>query len=264
MGLVRRSLGRASGRPALGAPGPTRRARAQRSIEAWRRVRATCVPRSTARGAGASSSAARIEVALPGGEVVAGDVEVVDGSRTVRWTASAHDRALRVDTTLDVLLLTASQPDVRWRSLRVFRKGNRGTCVTWTVPGEGPEERLARALGALSSLVALRRRGLAEPLPLLFRGAMAMLGRFSDGPAPPPSELLAAGLREWSPYQGRGDAGDPAVRYCFDASYEELAELPIRDGDPVVRFDAGASRLLVYSLALLDGLCALDDVGTAT
>jgi exodeoxyribonuclease V gamma subunit len=205
-----------------------------------------------------------IEVALPGGEVVAGDVDVVDGSRTVRWTASSHDRNLRVDTTLDVLLLTASQPGVRWRSLRVFRKNNRSTCVTWTVPGEGPEERRARAHEALTSLLALRRRGLAEPLPLLFRGAMAMLARFSDGPAPPPSELLAAGLREWSPYIGRGDAGDTAVRYCFDASYEELAELPVHDGDPAVRFDTGGSRLLVYSIALLDGLCALDDVGTAS
>ena len=205
-----------------------------------------------------------IEVLLPGGEVVVGDVDVVDGSRTMRWTASTNDRGLRVETTLDVLLLTASAPDVRWRSLRVFRKYNRATCVTWTVPGEGPEERRARALEALAGLVALRRRGLAEPLPLLFRGAMAMLGRFSDGPAPPPSDLLFVGLREWAPFQGPGDGGDPAVRYCFDASYEELAALPIRDGDPVPPVDAGGSRLLAYSLALLDGLCALDDVGTTS
>jgi exodeoxyribonuclease V gamma subunit len=205
-----------------------------------------------------------VEVTLPGGEVVTGDVDVVDGSRAVRWTASTNDRTLLVETTLDVLLLTASQPEVRWRSMRVFRKGNRAMCVTWTVPGEGPEERLARAHEALTSLVALRRRGLTEPLPLLFRGAMAMQPRFSDGPAPPPSDLLAVGLREWAPYLGRGDGTEPAVRYCFDASYEELAALPVRDGDPVTRFDTGGSRLLTYSLALLDGLCALDHVGSAT
>ena len=147
--------------------------------------------------------------------------------------------------------------------MRVFRDRSRAKCVTWTIPGEGPDERRARALQALGDLVALRRRGLAEPLPLLFRGAMEMLTKFSDGPPPPPSELLAAGLRQWTTYLGGGDATDNAVRYCFDASYEELAALPVRAGDPAPRFDAGGSRLLAYSLALLDGLCALDDVGTA-
>jgi len=53
------------------------------------------------------------------------------------------------------------------------------------------------------------------------------------------------------------------VRYCFDASYEELASLPVQPDDPTTAVDAGGSRLLAYSLALLDGLCALDDVGTA-
>jgi exodeoxyribonuclease V gamma subunit len=204
-----------------------------------------------------------IEVALPGGDVLVGDVEVFEASRAVRWTASANDRALRVSAVLDVLALTATQPEVRWRSLRVFRDRSKAKCVTWAVPGEGPEERQARALGALSDLVALRRRGLVEPLPLLFRATMAMLAKFSDGPPPPPADLLAAGLTAWTPYRGGGDADDKAVRYCFDASYEELAALPIRPGDPPTRFDAGESRLLAYSLALLEGLCALEDVGTA-
>jgi exodeoxyribonuclease V gamma subunit len=204
-----------------------------------------------------------VEVELPRGDVVVGDVDVFDGRHTVHWTASANDRALRVDATLDVLLLTASAPDVRWRSMRVFRDRSRAKCVTWVVPGEGPAERQGRAVAALESLVGLRRRGLAEPLPLLFRATMAMLTKFSDGPAPAPSELLAAGLTAWSPFRGGGDAQDDHVRYCFDASYEELAALPVRPGDPETRFDVGGSRLLAYSLALLEGLCALDEVGTA-
>jgi hypothetical protein len=118
-------------------------------------------------------------------------------------------------------------------------------------------------VAALSALVDLRRRGLAEPVPLLFRATMAMLPKFSDGPPPSAADLLAAGLTAWSPYRGGGDGLDPAVRYCFDASYEELAALPVQPDDPAPRFDAGGSRLLTYSLALLDGLCALDDVGTA-
>jgi len=204
-----------------------------------------------------------VEVALPEGDVVVGEVDVFDGRRTVRWTASANERALRVDATLDVLLLTATEPDVRWRSLRIFRDRSKAKCVTWAVPGEGPAERQGRALAALSSLVGLRRRGLAEPLPLLFRATMAMLPKFSDGPPPAPAELLAAGLTAWSPYRGGGDATDAAVRYCFDASYEELAALPVRPGDPTTRLDAGGSRLLAFSLSLLDGLCALDDVGSS-
>ncbi|HEV3212742.1 MAG TPA: exodeoxyribonuclease V subunit gamma [Acidimicrobiales bacterium] len=204
-----------------------------------------------------------VEVDLADGDVLVGEVDVFDGRRTVAWTASAHERNLRVDATLDVLLLTAAEPDVRWRSMRVFRDRSRAKCVTWAVPGEGPAERRARAVAALSALVDLRRRGLAEPVPLLFRATMAMLPKFSDGPPPSAADLLAAGLTAWSPYRGGGDGLDPAVRYCFDASYEELAALPALPGDPAPRFDAGGSRLLTYSLALLDGLCALDDVGTA-
>ena len=204
-----------------------------------------------------------VEVALPSGDVVVGEVDVFDGRRTVAWTASAHERNLRVDATLDVLLLTAAEPDVRWRSMRVFRDRSRAKCVTWAVPGEGPDERRTRAVAALGALVALRRRGLTEPLPMLFRATMAMLPKFSDGPAPAPSELLAAGLTAWAPFRGGGDAQDPAVRYCFDASYEELAALPVQRGDPEPPVDPGGSRLLAYSLALLDGLCALDDVGSA-
>ena len=200
----------------------------------------------------------QLEVELPDGGVLVGEVDVYDQQRVVGWTASAHDRAVHVSTSLEVLALTVAHPEVRWRALRVFRSGRSMTTRTWAVPGEDPGARRDRALRGLDELVGLRRRGLREPLPLLFKGAMAMLGKFKDGP-PSPATLLFEGEKSWARFDGLGESGEPAIRYCFDASYEELARLPVQPGDPQIRFDAGGSRLLTYSIALLEGLCALDD-----
>ena len=49
-----------------------------------------------------------------------------------------------------------------------------------------------------------------------------------------------------------------AVQYCFDASYEELCNQLASPADPVVDLDVGGSRLLTYSLSLLDGLLEFD------
>ena len=104
VGGLRGGLGRATRRPALGAPRAASPSARSLAPTACRRARATCarqVDGAWGRGAFERRS---IEVrARPAATSSSGDVDVFDGSRTVRWTASANDRALRVDAVLDVL-----------------------------------------------------------------------------------------------------------------------------------------------------------------
>jgi len=168
---------------------------------------------------------------------------------------------IRVDAMVDLLCLTAVHPEVRWRSHRVFRKGERAQCETSTVPGEDADERRARALEGLTTLLDLRRRGLRAPIPMFPGASGKILERLRAGKAAPSSvELIAAGFQGWKPFHMPGDQGDDAVRYCFDASYEELASEPATAADPTARLHHGGSRLLAFSLALADGLCVLDHV----
>jgi exonuclease V gamma subunit len=201
-----------------------------------------------------------VEVPLGGGDTIGGEVEVFGGRTVVQWTASSHDRQARVAAVVDLLVLTAAHPEVDWRALRVWRDERRAITVPVTVEGDTAVERRDRALRALETLADLRHRGLQEPLPLLFRVTMQMLGAFRGDEEPSARELLAEGSAGWSPYGEPGDQDDPAVRFCFDATYDELCGLEVREGDPVVHRDTGGSRLLTYSLALLEGLRAIETV----
>ena len=200
-----------------------------------------------------------LEVRLDGGNEVRGEVDVFAGTTTVRWTASSNDRKARVDSAVDLLLLTVSDPTVQWRSFRIWKDGRNANRKMLTVPGDSPDERHERASRGLELLVGLWRRGLAEPLPMFFSTTMSMLSCFKGEELPGMARLLAAGFEGWTTTNYTfGDDRDAAVRYCFDASYEELCNQRSTTRDPVVDLDVGGSRLLTYSLALLDGLLALD------
>ncbi len=202
---------------------------------------------------------ASLEVRLDSGDEVRGEVDVFAGTTTVRWTASSNDRKARVDSAVDLLVLTVHDPTTQWKSFRIWRDGRNANRKMLMVPGDSPDERHERASRGLELLVGLWRRGLAEPLPMFFSTTMSMLSCFKGEELPSMASLLAAGFEGWTTTNYRfGDDSDAAVRYCFDASYEELCNQRASAQDPVVDLDVGGSRLLTYSLALLDGLLALD------
>ena len=199
-----------------------------------------------------------VEVPVAGGTTIVGDVDVVGPSRIVHWTASTNDRRLLVEATIDLLLLTVAQPETEWHSVRILRKGRRAICPKKSIFAETPDGRRARAQLALDRLVELYRLGLAAPIPLFQRVVDKMRNECKHGVAAPPDALIEAGFSAWKPFFVPGDGDDEAVRYCFDASYEELAALPVQPGDPEVPFDTGGSRMVTYSFALLDALVELD------
>jgi len=200
-----------------------------------------------------------LDVRLDDGTSVRGEVDVYGGSTSVRWTASSNDRKARVDSAVDLLLLNVSDPTTPWKSFRVWRDGRSARRAMLMVPGDSADERRERASRGLELLVGLRRRGLAEPLPMFFNTSMSMLSCFTGEDAPSMARLLAAGFEGWlTTNYTFGDDRDAAVRYCFDASYEELCNQQVSAADPAVELDVSGSRLLTYSLALLDGLLVLD------
>lgn len=214
-------------------------------------------------GAMGPDAPARVAYAadLGDGGSVAGDADVYGGAAIVRWTTSSHDRALRAGAVVDLCGLTISQPDVAWRAVRIWRAGTKATCRQLTVPGASSDERVESARRALRTLAGLRRRGLAEPVPLFTRVTMQMASLFEKPRRTPvrADELIAAGSGGWAPFEGGGDSLDPSVRYCFEGSYDALCAEPWRDGDPVASIDTAGSRLLAYSSAMLEGLLVIDD-----
>jgi exodeoxyribonuclease V gamma subunit len=200
-----------------------------------------------------------LEVRLESGDTVRGEVDVFAGTTSVRWTASSNDRKARVDSAVDLLLLTVHDPGTQWRSFRIWRDGPGAHRKMLTVLGDSPDERRERASKGLELLVGLRRRGLAEPLPMFFGTTMAMRSSFTGEEPPSMAQLLVAGSEGFTSTDWTfGDDSDVAVQYCFDASYEELCNQLATPADPVVDLDVGGSRLLTYSVALLDGLLELD------
>ena len=201
-----------------------------------------------------------VEALLPSGDVVTAELDVYGSNSTMRWTASGSDKRARVEAAIDLFVLTVARPEVRWRSMRIWRAGKRAIAKPMSLDGVSPDQRRAQAVAALSGLTELRRLGLSEPVPLFFDVTMAMLGAWRHGDEPSARDLIAEGLGGWSPYGGRGDQDDPAVKFCFDGSYEELCAIPTRPGDPTVRLGTNGSRLVTLSLSLLECIGAIDSV----
>jgi hypothetical protein len=157
-------------------------------------------------------------------------------------------------------MLTVADPTVEWRAFRVFREGQKKSvdAPRLMVLGDTPEARSDRAVRALQGLLELRERGLGEPLPLFANVTRRLLAYLEKDAPTGPEELAAAGLEGWESLYAADDASDPAVRYCFDGTYDELLRLPVAPYDPEPHPLAGNSRLLASSLAYLDGILALD------
>jgi len=197
---------------------------------------------------------ARVRVAGPEGVELVAEIPVWGANRIVSWTPSSHDDDVRIESGVDLLLLSVAEPDVPWEATRLFRSGQRVTMRHLHVEAHSSDERRDLATRSLRILFDLHRRGMAEPVPLLTKASLRMAGALNDDRPPLVSELFAKG---WDGYKG-GDDQSRELAYCFDMGYEELCELEATDADPDVAFDVGRSRMLTYSLAMLEGLLFFD------
>ncbi|WP_141278366.1 exodeoxyribonuclease V subunit gamma [Pseudonocardia hydrocarbonoxydans] len=173
-----------------------------------------------------TAAAQRLRVGEPSSRDV--DVELADGTRVVGTLDGLHDRTLlrveysrlkaaqRLRAWVRLLALTAGTGE-GWQAVSLGRSTRDGIARATLAPVP-PEQ----ARHELSRLVALRRDGLCEPLPLATQTG-AEYARRRLGGADPDIALVDA-LRSWT-----GGIGE-----CTDAAHERVwgagADLPLGDG----------------------------------
>ena len=166
-----------------------------------------------------------VDVDLGGGRRLRGTVPGVYGERLVPVGYSRLAASHRLQSWVSVLALSASDPDRSWTALTIGRAGSksRDSVATSLL---GPLDHRAGAW--LADLVALRDRGLREPLPLPLKTSLRYAGATSDPRRhrrrPAPGRL---GLEERPiPWRGRrprprarlrGAQPDPRARRCSRA-----------------------------------------------
>jgi hypothetical protein len=124
---------------------------------------------------------------------------------------------------LDLMALSATEPDTPWRSLAVSRPERPGappvvTDLVLAAPGTAAPTH--RAAEALAVAVDCFRRGMAAPIPL-FPAFSYQVYRGKDS------------ARSWRGFGVPGDGDHPAVRLAFgNADYETIMQLPAGASDP--------------------------------
>ena len=182
-----------------------------------------------------------LAIAEPEARRVEVDVHLADGTRVV---GTVSDRGVTVagpvEVTvskrkdkdvlaiwLDLLALGAHDGGRAWRAVHLSQ-GKKDRKVPYApvvtaleLSGSDPSECSRNALDALSTLVAIHRLGLREPIPFFPTTSRKLaLGKFS------PSDWSG------SPYN-RGDLDDTWVRAVFgELDYEQLTSLEVQPHDP--------------------------------
>lgn len=174
--------------------------------------------------------------AAAGGVLVVGTVPRLHGTTVLRVEYSRLKAKQRLRAWVQLLALTAGHPEVAWQAVTLGRGGGGGAARSTLGPVE-PER--ARAL--LADLVALRREGLREPLPLPTDAAAAYARARRAGANP--ENARAAAERDWSPFE----VADPSHEMVWGAGAplsDLLASAPGSNGEPH-RFGELAMRLWV-------------------
>jgi exodeoxyribonuclease V gamma subunit len=137
---------------------------------------------------------------------------------------------------LDLVALVANDPATNWRSVVVRRpeKGDVPDALQLVALGDTPEDRHARALGALEVAVDCYRRGLREPVPLFSSFSYKL---YTQRAVP----------NDWQAFGGLGDGDDEAHRLAFGGlDFKGVCAIPARPDDPPGPATGRAERFARY------------------
>ncbi len=179
-----------------------------------------------ARGVGAGPGEGRdLDITLPDGTRVVGVVPLaLEGPEPGpgRIVFARPKQVQRLEAWLELMALTAAEPETTWRAVVVTRpkSGTSGLRPVDLVASSPAAGRGADAVSALSVVVDLYRRGRRQPLPLFAEYSAAV----HEG----------SGRDEaWRSHAGRGDGTRPATRLVFgDVDEDEIFRLQSVEGDP--------------------------------
>ena len=160
---------------------------------------------------------------------VLGTVPGVHGETVAEVSFSSLSPKTRLALWVRLLAVSAARPEREWCTLGIGRARSGGKVVRHRALDGPPEHRRAEAARLLGRLVALRRRGLCEPLPLPGKTAEAWASA-----AHREQDTREAATRCWSGGRFEGDADDPsAVRiYGEGATLDHLLAAGL---DPLAR-----------------------------
>jgi exodeoxyribonuclease V gamma subunit len=167
------------------------------------------------------SRAVDVDILLPDGRRLVGSVDGVHQERLVTVTYSSLAAKHRLRSWVDLLALTAAHPEVPWEAHAIGKHKSGGTHAHVRPVGDA-------APGLLADLVALRDRGLREPLPLPLKTSLA----YAETSARQPHDTaLEVARKEWDPRDFRGttipgerDDAHHVVIWGQDAPLEEVID----------------------------------------
>jgi exodeoxyribonuclease V gamma subunit len=177
---------------------------------------------AVAEAAGAAGATSSLEVDVVLGEgcgygpevgplALVGTVTGIRGDATCSVSYSSVGAKHRLAAWLRVLALSAAHPETPWRGLTVGKHKAGGRLVEIQALDGPPDARREAATRALADIVALRARGLCEPLPLPCKTAAAWADARRRGREP---ERAAA--RDWdSNHRFPGEAADRSHLVVF-------------------------------------------------
>jgi len=164
------------------------------------------------------------EVTLDDGTRIVGSVSLrlpdqSPGPARLRYARSRP--AFLLEAWLDLMFLTAAEPEREWRSLSISRGETNGPVDVVDIVADGADgDRVIAARAALATVVSCYRSGMREPLPLFPRFSKSV----ADG-KPDFSSLNG--------YEGRGDRRSAATTFFFGhLDGADLLALDAIDGDP--------------------------------
>jgi exodeoxyribonuclease V gamma subunit len=199
------------------------------------------------RHAGVSTGAARavdVDVDLGDGRRLRGTVPEVYGDRLVPVGYSRLGARHRLESWVQLLALAASDEDRPWTAYTLGRPTNSRSRTPYSLSQLGPLDHTARDV--LADLVALRDRGLTEPLPLPLKASLAY-ARQRRTRAGHDDAVVKAGW-DWADGRYPGECSDPEQARAWGpaAPLPGLGEAP-REGEEYpgesTRFGALAMRL---------------------
>jgi len=168
-----------------------------------------------------------VEVTLADGTTIRGRVNrCSDGPRPgpVRLMYNRFKPKYLVSAAIDLLVLTASRPEVEWRGVLITRGDSKKPPQTWgrAVVGGTADERRRSALDALAILVSQYRDGACYPLPLFDATSYALIHG-----AGPRTSARSAARAKW------GDHGKDRYSWSREAQddYHLLAFGPLEFDD---------------------------------
>jgi exodeoxyribonuclease V gamma subunit len=146
-----------------------------------------------------------VELDVGGGRSLRGTVPGVHGDRLVAVSFSRLGGKHRLQSWIRLLALAASDDDRPWVAYTLGRPANPRSRGTWQGSRLGPLDHTAVDL--LRDLVALRDRGLTEPLPLPVKTSLAYAEARRTGADPADARFRAG--QKWADGRFDGECSDP-------------------------------------------------------